>query len=348
MLTGLLWALLRSGGQLSVSRLHRWLVREQDWLKEQTGYPSPKAISDAQLRRVLAGLDYQAYNAFNGAYFGWVSSESGVWHSIDGKELRGSIDGVSGQKRGENLVRLVGHEDAQAQVMGFYSGVKESERQVVEQYFKSQSVASLKGQRFSLDALHTTPGLLGLLHGGEAGYVVGLKANQLTLLTQAEGLVNSPAAFESRQVEKGHGRVEVRTYAAYRFHPLWLEERWVGAGIQTVIWVNRERWRQKDGYSTQERVCFVSNLSLNESTYWECVGAIRNHWQIESDHYIRDTTAGEDALRCQQANRLRSVASVLTSGINLLRAYDRKGNLRACWEDCNADRRVALACWKTI
>lgn len=178
--TALLWALLRSGGHLSVSRLHRWLVREYDWLKGQTGHSSPKAISDAQLRRLLAGLDYQAYNAFNGAYFGWVSRESGVWHSVEGKELRGSIDGVSGQNRGENFVRLVGHEDAQAQLMGFYRGLNESERQVVEQYFKSQPADSLKGQRFSLDALHTTPTLLSLLNQGEAGYVVGLKANKET------------------------------------------------------------------------------------------------------------------------------------------------------------------------
>ena len=96
MLTGLLWALLRSGGNLSISRLHRWLVREHAWLVEQTGHHSAKPISDPQLRGLLAGLAYQAYNAFNGSYFGWSSSENGVWYSVDGKELRGSIDGLKG------------------------------------------------------------------------------------------------------------------------------------------------------------------------------------------------------------------------------------------------------------
>lgn len=306
-LTGLLWALLRSGRRLIISRLHRWIVREHAWLVEQTGHDSAKPISDAQLRRILAGLAYEAYNAFNIAYFGWSSSENGVWYSVDGKELRGSIDSVSGQKRGENMVRLVGNEDAQAQIIGFYSGLKESERQVVKTYFKGQPPQVLATQRFSLDALHTTPTLLGLLHQAGAGYVVGLKANQSALLAQAERVMSSAAAFTNRQVEKGHGRLDVRSYEAYRLNPLWVEERWKDSGLQTVVWVERERWRQKDGQSTHERVGFVSNLVLNESTYWELVSAIRNHWQIEADHHVRDVTGGEDTIRCYQALPLDSI-----------------------------------------
>ena len=70
-LTSLLWALLRSGGQLSVSRLHLWLVREHEWLVEQVGAVSGKAISHSQLRRILAVLDYTRYNALTRTFFGW-------------------------------------------------------------------------------------------------------------------------------------------------------------------------------------------------------------------------------------------------------------------------------------
>ena len=182
--------------------------------------------------------------------------------------------------------------------MGFYSGLKESERQVVKAYFKGQPPHVLATQRFSLDALHTTPALLGLLHQAGAGYIVGLKANQSALLAQAQGVAHHPAAFANRQVEKGHGRVETRSYEAYRLHPLWVEERWEDTGLQTVVWVERTRWRPKDGHSTHQRMCFVSNLVLTQATYWELVGAIRNHWQIESDHYVRDVTGGEDSIRC--------------------------------------------------
>ena len=96
MLTSLLWALLRNGGQLSVSRLHRWLAREHDWLIEQVGLASCKAVSHSQLRRILAELDYTRYNALTSTFFGWSEQASGVWRSVDGKELRRSTGSVSG------------------------------------------------------------------------------------------------------------------------------------------------------------------------------------------------------------------------------------------------------------
>lgn len=60
-----------------------------------------KVVSDTQFRRILSGVDYQTYNELNAAHF-WVSITeiSGEWKAIDGKELRGNIDGLSG-KNGE-------------------------------------------------------------------------------------------------------------------------------------------------------------------------------------------------------------------------------------------------------
>ena len=143
---------------------------------------SCKAISHSQLCRILAQLDFTRYNGLTSDFFGWSEQVEGVWRSVDGKELRGSIDGVSGQKRGEVLVRLVGHEDALAQVLGFYQGQKESERTLVEDAIKAQALGSWQGQCWSLDALFATPNLLTLLPGADVGYVVGLKANQSELL----------------------------------------------------------------------------------------------------------------------------------------------------------------------
>jgi len=342
-LTSLLWALLRSGGYLSISKLHRWMVREHDWLVAQTGWASAKPISDPQLRRVLANLDYLHYNQLNGLFFGWAGSQPEVWYSVDGKELRGSIDGVIGQKRGQAVVRLVCHEDAQAQLMGFYEGEKESERTVVAQHFNACAVEELRGRNFTLDALHSTPEVLTCLQHGGSGYVVGVKANQAQLLAQFERLASQPAYRQEEQVDKAHGRLEQRSYRFYPVAEWLLEERWQEAGIQTLVVVKRHSVRLKDGLVRQQEAYFASSLPWLEAGLCR---AIRDHWQIEADHPVRDTTAGEDRLRCGHSGRLRTLSSVLTAGINLLRAYDRQGNLRACWEDATADRQVALACWK--
>jgi len=319
------------------------MVREHEWLISQTDHQSLKPISDPQLRRVLASLDYQAYNTLTATFFGWLEGQAGVWQSVDGKELRGSIDGVSGQKRGEVVVRLVGHEDAQGTIIGFYHGAKESERTVVETFIKNRT--DLEQQRMSLDALFLTPALLDTLQAKEVGYVVGLKNNQSELLAQAMFQQTHHEPVDSyTHVEKGHGRVDRRHYEVYGLADIDLAQRWANSGLASLICVDRHRWQAKTGRVSQEQAWFVSNLPHGYGQ--ELIGAIRNHWRIEADHYVRDTTGGEDGIRCGCGMRLRAVASVLNVGLNLLRGYDRKGNLRACWEDCNADREVAKTCWK--
>ncbi len=53
-----------------------------------------------------------------------MSKES--WNTIDCKELRGSIDGVKGEKRGKSIVLSVDHDTKSKEVLGYYSGKKES------------------------------------------------------------------------------------------------------------------------------------------------------------------------------------------------------------------------------
>lgn len=115
------------------------MQKEHQGLCEELGYANRSPISDSQLRRLLAGVDYQAYNGLNNAYFGIELREHPrAWQAVDGKELRGSIDGVAGEKRGENLVHLVSHQHSQSEIIGFYSGNKESEKTVVKAYFAQQ------------------------------------------------------------------------------------------------------------------------------------------------------------------------------------------------------------------
>ena len=152
--------------------------------------------------------------------------------------------------------------------------------------------------------------------------------------------------FDWSSCEKGHGRVEERLYQGYEL-PLWhLEDCWSKTGLQTVVWVDRSRYRTKDGQTTQASCCFVRNRSLIGLGGQALAGSIRNHWRIESDHPVLDTTAGEDALRCGHSIRMRSLASVLNAGVNLLRGIDRGGNLWAYWKDCSADRKNVIDCWR--
>lgn len=86
--------------------------------------------------------------------------------------MRETIDGVSGDKRGENVVKMVSHEDLESQIIGFYSGKKESEKTIVQQYCQSQH--TLIGT-YGLDTLNTCPTLLEELENKGEIYLAQIK-----------------------------------------------------------------------------------------------------------------------------------------------------------------------------
>ena len=139
-------------GKVLMAEIHRWLVRHHHFLCHTLDYQFTKPISDGQLRRLLTPVDAQALYQFHCRYFGWSASlvAAGNWLSLNGKELRGTIDGVSGQKRGLCLVHLVSHEGI-CVASDFYEGQKESEIVVAR---KLLTTSNLSKTGVTLDALH--------------------------------------------------------------------------------------------------------------------------------------------------------------------------------------------------
>ena len=111
-----------------------------------------KPISDSQLRRLLTTVDTPQLQQFHCRYFGWSLAlvASGGWARIDGKELRVTIEGVLGEKRGLCLVHLMSHEGI-CVASDFYEGQKESEIVVAR---KLLTTSNLSKTGVTLDALH--------------------------------------------------------------------------------------------------------------------------------------------------------------------------------------------------
>ena len=162
-----------------MAEIHRWLVRHHHFLCHTLDYQFAKPISDGQLRRLLTPVDAQALSQFHCRYFGWSASliAAGNWLSLDGKELRGTIDGVSGQKRGLCLVHLVSHQGLRVGST-FYTGQKESELISARNLLKDNDLPNFG---LPLDALHCQVDTLMMVLGQGGVYVVEAKANQETL-----------------------------------------------------------------------------------------------------------------------------------------------------------------------
>ena len=230
--------------------------------------------------------------------------------------MRGSIDGVLGQKRGQCVVSLTAHEGAQCEVIGYYDGSKESEKPVVTAYL--EQVGPLM-DGYSFDALHTFPRNLELIHQRGGTYLAQIKGNQATLLEDCE-LIHQHllADHHSEQSEKGHGRVEMRRAWGYGLHGASLEARWDQTGTTSLLVVERTRYHTKTRRQSCETAYWVSNQVLDKQKFVELIEATRRHWAVEVHHHIRDVQMGEDKMVTRNPKEARVIAGFITTATNML------------------------------
>ena len=77
-----------------------------------------------------------------------------------------------------------------------------------------------------------------------------------------------------------------------------LAKRWDSSGINTLIAMEHSTYHVKK--HTHEMSYYITNSSINrleQHKHKELTNAIRNHWTVESDNWIRDVVFGEDGVK---------------------------------------------------
>jgi hypothetical protein len=216
-----------------------------------------KVISRAQLPLLLAKVDGQVFTCLLSEWFGLVLSEEVKrWFTFDGKELRGSIQ--AGHTRGEACVSALAQDSGEVVGQIYYTGNKESERPAVQRLLKESGLCS---QKITLDALHLTPKIAGVIAESKGVYLIGLKSNQhhLHRYCLCKCLVSKPTYGRIGEPERGHGRLDQRTYASYSLASGALAARWRKVDMRTYVKVTRIR-KGLDGSPVSQETCYyVSN-----------------------------------------------------------------------------------------
>lgn len=321
-MTGLLCGLL--SGKQKISSIHRYLKIQHKKLCKWTGFESPKAISDPQLRRILQGLDWESFNSFMSNYFG-ISVEQtsdNEWIAIDGKELRGSIstqDNGQKDKRGTTLLDAVSHDSCYVIAHSFFEGKKDSERTSVYELIE----AKLQGRKVTFDALHCVPKTLCFIEQKEGQYLVQVKGNQKELY---EDLIKMPdylpVIYNYKSIDKGHGRIDERSYTCYNISEEYFAPRWAAANIKTLIKVQRKSSSLKTKEITHETSYYIVNEGVSKKEKKKSKAlcqTVRKHWRVENHHQIRDVTLNEDRIRTPKGNATKFLAVARSWVINLYR-----------------------------
>jgi hypothetical protein len=128
------------------------------------------------------------------------------------------------------------------------------------------------------------------------------------------------------EADKGHGRITFREAQCFSLSPLHLAQRWGDSGLQTLVVIKRQTLTPRTGKSSSETAYYLSNQVLtphSKAQAMEWAGAIRQHWHVESDNWIRDVTFQEDHIKTQCSNQaqimgcLRSLAMCLLRKVNV-------------------------------
>jgi predicted transposase YbfD/YdcC len=314
-------------GASGPTAIAEWAATKEEFLIEALDLPNGVPRKDV-FRRVLMALKPAAFQA---CYVNWLNSlraraaaASGIEQpilAIDGKTARRSHD----RKNGLGALHSV---SVWASEFGLSLGQvacaeKSNEITAIPEVLR---LVDIKGAIITIDAMGTQKAIAADIIDGGGDFVLALKGNQESLHQavidhideQLEGELEG--AQELVTTEKGHGRVETRTYLQLPA-PKELPGFTLWKGLKTIAIVTSLCIR--DGKETIEVRYYISSLAMGVK---QLARAVRGHWGIENScHWILDVTYREDESRIREESLRENMAWLNRFTLSLLKQQsDRK------------------------
>jgi predicted transposase YbfD/YdcC len=125
-------------------------------------------------------------------------------------------------------------------------------------------------------------------------------------------------------VEKGHGRIETRSYLQVPLAAAidWLPSADDWQSLSSIVMVKSRREVQDK--VSDERRFYISSLPLNVEA---ASAAIRGHWGVESMHWILDVHFNDDKSRVRKDHAPENFSVVKKWTLNLLKLEQTRKNL---------------------
>jgi predicted transposase YbfD/YdcC len=245
--------------------------------------------------------------------------------AIDGKALRGAYE----RGRKAMPLHLVNIWAAEARlVIGQRLAPGRNEALGARQ---ALALLSLDGCIVTADALHCRADTARAILDTGADYALAVKANQPTLLAQAQALIQ--ACDPSRKAREGasfaHDRREGRTALVAPAREIDFP------GIAAVARVETHRQPAGEPQAVIVR-WFLLSTRLSPQRMLEVA---RTHWSIENQlHWVLDVDLDEDRARSRKDNAPQNLALIRKLALNLLRQNPDSGSIkgkikRAAWNE---------------
>jgi predicted transposase YbfD/YdcC len=223
------------------------------------------------------------------------SESLGTILAVDGKTMRGTS--VKGRPHSA-LQMLTAYLTESGVVLG-QEAVWEKTNEIPV-FQDMLAYLDIGGKTVAADAMHCQKDTCRAIIGKGGDYVFGLKGNQGLLYEEVREFVRDEASPEFMEtfttIEKSGGRGEKRICKKIpdisRLHS---GKEWVG--LQSVFAI--QRITVTKGRRTDETGYYITSLDVSAE---ELLRISREHWKVESMHWLLDVTFSEDACKVESEN----------------------------------------------
>ena len=183
----------------------------------------------------------------------------------------------------------------------------------------------------TIDAMGCQVDIADKIVAHKADYLLALKGNQPTLEADVLDYFRTAPAAElvtKTTVEKGHGRIETRTYTASKSVDWIMSERsYPGqprfTNIKTIVKVDTQtEHAERSTFDTRTYICSAP-LDIERAAK-----GVRGHWGVESMHWLLDVEFKDDLSRYRTGHGAKNMAVVRRFALNLVRNLKAKGSIK--------------------
>ncbi len=270
---------------------------------------------------------------FGRCFQDWVSELWPIRHdliAIDGKTARRTHDRRKGLKALHTLSAYASN--ARLTLAQLSVPEKTNEITAIPDLLDQLAEAKqLEGALVSIDAMGCQVAIADKIVGHKADYLLALRGNQATLEQDVKCyFADAPDSelVSKTTVEKGHGRIETRTYTVSR-NVDWIasDRHYPGeprfASIKTIAKVYaRAEYADRCTFDTRY---FISSAARDIE---RIAAAMRGHWGVESMHWLLDVEFKDDLSRYRAGHGAKNMAVVRRLALNLVRANKSKGSVK--------------------
>ncbi len=278
------WREMVKYGRMNIDFLRQYFPYEH-------GIPSKSLLS-----RVFGSIDKRSMEKFLIEFAAWFyKNDDEEIIALDGKRIRGS-----GVHLLHALATKCGIVLAQIDINN-----KTNESTAIPAVLE---LLNIEGAVVTADALNCQKSIAQTIIDKGGNYFLSLKGNQGTLFTEAQSY------FVDRTKE--HGRIEVRK--------CWSTDdiEWLILGhsgwknLKSICCIERERCIK--GVSRIETAFYISSTKASASKH---LNYSRQHWGVESMHWVLDLVFNEDRSTISAKNAAQNMAIVRKLVLNMIKRY---------------------------